>query len=66
MFGSSSMANPLLGNSISKKLTKANYAVWKAQIHAVLRGVHLEGHLTRATKAPPEKIQEKGTTIPRI
>jgi hypothetical protein len=57
------MANPLLGNSISEKLSKANYAVWKAQIQAVLRGARLEGHLTGAIKPPPEKIQEKGTTI---
>jgi hypothetical protein len=57
------MANPLLGNSISEKLTKANYVVWKAHIQAVLQGAHLEGHLIGAIKAPPEKIQEKETTI---
>jgi hypothetical protein len=57
------MANPLLVNSISEKLTKVNYAIWKAQIQAVLLGARLEAHLTGAIKAPLEKIQEKGTTI---
>jgi hypothetical protein len=57
------MANPLLGNFISEKLTKVNYIVWKAQIQAVLRGARHEGHITRAIKTPPEKIQEKGSTI---
>jgi hypothetical protein len=34
------MVNPPLSNPILEKLTKANHAVWKAQIQAVLREAH--------------------------
>jgi hypothetical protein len=61
---SSTIVNPLLSNPISEKLNKANHVVWKAQIHAVLRGAHLEGYLTGVICAPPEKIKEKETMIP--
>jgi hypothetical protein len=40
--------------------------MWKAQIQAVLRGARFKGHLTRAIKVPPEKIQEKGTMISNL
>jgi hypothetical protein len=54
------MSNPLLSNTISEKLTKANYVVCKAQILAVLRGARLEGYLmTSAIRVPPEKIKGK-------
>jgi hypothetical protein len=58
------MSNPLLSNTISEKLTKANYVVWKAQILAVLRGAHLEGYLMTSTiRAPQEKIKGKEEVI---
>jgi hypothetical protein len=60
---SSTMVNPLLSNPIFEKLTKANHVVWKAQILAVLRGARLEGYLTGAISAPPEKIKDKETMI---
>jgi hypothetical protein len=60
---SSTMVNPLLSNPISEKLTKANHAVWKAQILAVQRGACLEGYLTGAISTLPEKIKDKETMI---
>jgi hypothetical protein len=63
---SSTMVNPLLSNPISEKLTKANHAVWKAQILAVQRGACLEGYLTGAISTLPEKIKDKETMISNL
>ena len=41
---------------VSEKLTRANHALWKAQVRAAMRGARLEGHLTGATKMPDEEI----------
>ncbi|WVZ92939.1 LOW QUALITY PROTEIN: hypothetical protein U9M48_038969 [Paspalum notatum var. saurae] len=51
--------NPLIGHTISEKLTKGTYALWKAQVLAVIRGARLEGYLTGATKAPAATIKGK-------
>jgi hypothetical protein len=55
---SSSIAstNPLLGHVISKKLSKTNYLLWKAQVLPIMRGARLEGILTGASRAPEEYI----------
>lgn len=52
--------NPFGGNTISEKLAKNNYALWKAQVLASVRGARLEGHLTGTTAAPPITISVPG------
>jgi len=56
---SSPPTNPLLANSVTEKLTKANHALWKAQVRSAMRGARLEGHLTGAMKAPEAEIIDK-------
>ncbi len=52
--------NPFGGNTISEKLAKNNYALWKAQVLASVRGARLEGHLTGTTAAPAITISVPG------
>ncbi|XP_062179918.1 uncharacterized protein LOC133884494 [Phragmites australis] len=52
-------SNPLLTSTISEKLSKANHALWKAQVRAAIRGARLDGHLTGASKAPDAEIKDK-------
>jgi hypothetical protein len=67
MAGSSSVTGTtLLSNPISEKLTKANHAIWKAQILVVPRGANLEGHLTGAKRMPLEKIKERENMVPNL
>lgn len=56
---SSPIVNPLIGQAISEKLTRANHAIWKAQVLAVVRGARLEGFLTGAVKAPEPMVKAK-------
>lgn len=56
---SSTPINPLLGQSVTEKLTRSNHALWKAQNRAAVRGARMQGFLTGATKAPPEEITTK-------
>jgi hypothetical protein len=53
----------LLSGTISEMLNKTNRAIWKAQILAVLCGARLEGYLTDATKAPPQKTKDMEAMI---
>ncbi|WVZ53456.1 hypothetical protein U9M48_004396 [Paspalum notatum var. saurae] len=48
--------NPLVGISITEKLSKSNYGMWKAQVLAAVRGSRLVGHLTGASQAPSAEI----------
>jgi hypothetical protein len=41
---------------ISKKLTRNNHVLWRAQVLAVLRGAQLAGFLEGTTKALAKKI----------
>ena len=41
---------------MSEKLTKTNYASWKAQVRAAVRGAQLRGFLTGDAKAPAQQI----------
>jgi hypothetical protein len=50
--------NPLAGQGVSEKLTKANFALWRMQVLAAVRGARLEGFLTGAAKAPTAMIKE--------
>jgi hypothetical protein len=53
---SSSTTNPL-GQSISEKLSRDNYIIWKAQVLAVVRGAWPDGHLDGTTTALSKTIQ---------
>jgi hypothetical protein len=57
---SSNIVNPLLGQAVSKKLTKSNHVLWNAQVRVMIRGARLIGFLTGDAKAPDEKIKSKG------
>jgi hypothetical protein len=46
---SSPVINPLSSQTVFKKLTKSNHALWKMQVLAIVRGVGLEGFLTKDT-----------------
>jgi hypothetical protein len=56
------MMNPWIGAAITEKLSKSNHAMWKAQILAVVRALHLEGHLTSASPAPAAEVDGKDST----
>jgi hypothetical protein len=45
--------------SISEKLTKSNYRLWRAQILPSIRAAHLEDILTGAEKKPVKTIVER-------
>lgn len=59
MSSSSSSSNPLSFHSISKKLIKANHALWKAQVRAIIRGAHFNGQLCGEMEAPAKEIVNK-------
>jgi hypothetical protein len=44
---------------VQEKLSKINYATWKAQVLATIRGARLEGYLTGKIKKPEEMITNK-------
>nr|AAK02020.2 Putative gag-pol polyprotein [Oryza sativa]AAP52036.1 retrotransposon protein, putative, Ty1-copia subclass [Oryza sativa Japonica Group] len=53
MASSSTGATPTInGNTVSEKLTKSNYVLWRAQVLAALRGAQMAGFLDGSTKAP--------------
>lgn len=56
---SSALPIPLLGKSVIVKLNKTNFALWKAQVLPILRGVQLQGYLDDTAIAPDEKISFK-------
>ena len=62
MASSSSTANinPLAGLTEAEKLTKTNFASWKAQVKSAVCGAMLEDYLTGANKAPDAEIIIKG------
>lgn len=59
--------NLLVASAVTEKLTRANYAVWKAQVRSQIRGARRNGHLTGAIKKPAEEILDKvGNKIPNL
>jgi hypothetical protein len=56
---SPALMNPWVGAAITEKLSKANHAMWKAQVLAAVRGLRLEGHLTGASPAPDVETDGK-------
>jgi hypothetical protein len=50
------ISSPLTGLIISEKLSKANHALWKMQILAVIRGADIEGYLTGESPTPVSTI----------
>lgn len=61
-------ATPLLGQTITEKLSKTNFPLWKAQVMPMLRGAQLQGYLDGTNVAPPAeidgKVGEKATKMP--
>jgi hypothetical protein len=55
----SSSSSTLL-QPISEKLSKNNHSLWKAQVHATIRGDRLLGFLTSGIKAPVTEITVTG------
>jgi hypothetical protein len=45
----------MVGQSVSEKLSRENYILWKAQVLAVIQGAHLHGYLDD-TITTPSKI----------
>jgi hypothetical protein len=46
--------NPLVGISITEKLSQSNDAMWRAQILSAVRGARLTGQLTGDAAPPAE------------
>jgi hypothetical protein len=46
-----------LGQSVSEKLSRENYILWKAQVLASVRGARHDGYLDGLTSAPSKTIQ---------
>jgi hypothetical protein len=56
---SSSSASPVmnsLGKSVSEKLSRENFILWKAQVLAAVRGARLYGYLNGMVKALTKEI----------
>jgi hypothetical protein len=53
---SSSATNPL-GQSVSEKLSRDNYIIWKDQILVAVCGAWLDWHLDGTTAAPSKTVQ---------
>jgi hypothetical protein len=58
---SSTNPNPFFGFQVTEKLSKTNYALWRAQVLAAIRGASYEGHINGKTEAPDAEIVEKKT-----
>jgi hypothetical protein len=67
---SSNPMNPFVGIIIYEKLSKANHAVWRAQVLTVVRGSRLTGHLTGVTPVPSmelvTKVNGKDSKVPNL
>jgi hypothetical protein len=65
MASSSTIVGALYTNAINERLTKANHVTWKAQVLAVLRGAHLDGHVTDAITELSQEVdgKEKEKTV---
>ncbi|KAJ9707530.1 hypothetical protein PVL29_002527 [Vitis rotundifolia] len=64
----SSQPNTLISinaaTQMSFKLSKMNYASWRAQFTNILFGYDLLGFLDGTTPCPPETIMQSGSTTP--
>jgi hypothetical protein len=67
---SSNPMNPFNGIIISEKLSKANHAMWRAQVLTAVRGSRLTGHLTGVTPTPAmevaTKVDGKDSKVPNL
>jgi hypothetical protein len=54
-------ANTTLTQSISEKLSRENYILWKAQVLAVVRGARLDGFLDGSTSASSKTVEVRQT-----
>jgi hypothetical protein len=46
-----------LGQSVSEKLTRENYILWKTQVLVAIRGARLDGFLDGSASVPNKTIQ---------
>ena len=53
------VASPLFGQVITKKLTKTNFPLWRAQVLPILRGAQLQGYLDDTDTPPPAELEAK-------
>jgi hypothetical protein len=60
MASSSSISAPAQLGSISEKLTRDNYLLWKAQFLPAVRGAQLMGILEGSDREPPKTIEVTG------
>jgi hypothetical protein len=59
MAASSSTAAAITLMPVSKKFTRSNFIIWKAQVLAVLHGAQLTEFLDGSNPAPAEKLMVK-------
>jgi hypothetical protein len=50
---------PLLGQVVTVKLNKGNYALWRAQVLPIIRGAQLQGYLDGTLVAPEKEVNVK-------
>jgi len=48
-----------MGIQVTEKLTKNNYALWRAQVLTAIRGARLEGYITGKVVTPEAEVDEK-------
>lgn len=66
---SSSIPSALHGQSVSEKLTKSNFVLWKAQVLATLHDAQMAGFLDGSNKAPEATIvitKDDGKTTEKV
>jgi hypothetical protein len=56
---SSVVPTPLLGQVVTVKLNKGNYALWRAQVLPIIRGAQLQGYLDGTFIAPEKEVDVK-------
>jgi hypothetical protein len=59
MVASSSTAAAITLMPVSKKLTRGNFIIWKAQVLTILHGTQLTEFLDGSNSAPAEKLMVK-------
>ena len=60
--------SPLLGQSVTEKLTKTNHPIWKAQILAALRGAQMAVFIDGNAVAPAATLEivKSGNEIEKV
>ena len=56
---STAVPTPLLGQMVTVKLNKGNYALWRAQVLPIIRGAQLQGYLDGTLVTPEKEVDVK-------